>query len=164
MRSVVYILTLLATAGLVAEHNAEAPKTIVDLQPFRKTSAGRGATLVNLNPAVNAWFLLTVNDVTWHLENPEPREQQISLDDKSGMVFISGYSCDLMHGALEEGRKSAQIYYPLCDGRIYLRNPAKGQRTALEDGNGVSARSGVGRREGDRAVSSFAVGPVSRDR
>lgn len=123
---------VLAVAALTA---TDAPKTIVDLQPFRRQSAGRGATLINLNPHVNAWFLLTVNDVAWHLENQAPRAQQLVLDDKSGFVIIEGGkrdACDLFSGALEEGRKSARIYYPLCGGRLYLRNPAKGQRTALE--------------------------------
>ena len=53
------------------QYDAEVPKTILELQPFRDTSsikirsqAGREgrATLVNLNPAVNAWYLLKV---TW---------------------------------------------------------------------------------------------------
>lgn len=123
---------VLAVAALTA---TDAPRTIVDLQPFRRQSAGRGATLVNLNPHVNAWFLLTVNDVAWHLENPQPHAQQLVLDDKSGFSIVEGGkrdACDLLSGALEEGRKSARIYYPLCGGRLYLRNPAKGQRTALE--------------------------------
>ena len=38
----------------------------------------------------------------------------------------------LSSGALDAGRQSTQIYYPLCGGRLWLRNPAKGQRTALE--------------------------------
>jgi hypothetical protein len=108
---------------------------IIDLQPFRRVSSARGATLINLNPAINAWFLLAAGDSTWHLENPQPREQQVMLDDKSGFVIAEGkdrYPCDLLSGALDEGRKSTRIYYPLCGGRLWLRNPAKGQRTALE--------------------------------
>lgn len=118
----------------VAAAVATAP-SIVDMQPFRRTSSARGATLINLNPAVNAWFLLTAGDSTWHLENPKPREQQFVSDEKSGFAIAEGkdrYPCDLLNGALEEGRRSPQIYYPLCGGRLYLRNPAKGQRTALE--------------------------------
>lgn len=119
---------------LVAAATVTAP-SVVDLQPFRQTNSARGATLVNLNQAVNAWFLITAGDTTWHLENPKPREQQLVPDEKSGFAVVEGkdrYACDLLHGALEEGRKSSQIYYPLCGGRLYLRNPAKGQRTALE--------------------------------
>jgi hypothetical protein len=127
----------LAIAALVAGA-AEIPKTIVDLQEFRKTGSNHGATLVNLNPAINAWFLLSVSGeaAVWHLENPKPHEAQILLDEKLplGVAIVEGnnrYSCDLS-GVLEKGRASPLIYYPLCGGRLYLRNPAKGQRTALE--------------------------------
>lgn len=119
---------------LVAAATATSP-SIVDLQPFRQASSARGATLVNLNPAVNVWFVLTIGENKWHLENPRPREQQLVLEEKSGFAVVEGkgrYPCDLLNGALDEGRRSPQIYYPLCGGRLYLRNPAKGQRTALE--------------------------------
>ena len=64
-------------------------------------------------------------------------EAQILLDEKSpsGVVIVEGnhrYSCDLLAERLEQGRASQLIYYPLCGGRVYLRNPAKGRRTALE--------------------------------
>jgi len=135
------------------QYDAEVPKTIVELQQFRQTSsirirsqAGREgvATLVNLNPTVNAWYLLRVDwkdgapEQAWHLENSRPGNARILLDEKysSGLVITEGanrYSCDLLGGnALEQGRNTQLIYYPLCEGRIYLRNPAKGHRTALE--------------------------------
>lgn len=115
--------------------------TIVELQPFRRASSvhvqSGVATLINLNPTINAWFLLNVDGSDWHLENPKPHEAQILLDEKfpSGLVIVEGknrYSCDLFGNVLEEGRNSQLIYYPLCGGRLYLRNPAKGRRTALE--------------------------------
>ncbi len=118
-----------------------APMTIIDLQPFRQTTSTRkgAATLINLNPGINSWFLLSMGGNNWHLENTKPHELQIALDEKypSGAVITEGknkYNCDLFDGALDEGRKSRQIYYPLCGGRLYLRNPAKGERTALEAG------------------------------
>lgn len=153
---------LLAAAGIPAglesqaeQYNAERPKTIVELQQFRSASSvrvrsGAGnqgiATLVNLNPKVNAWFLLSViwsnaasSEPAWHLENPKPREAQILLDEKypSAIVIAEGnnrYPCDLFGSAnaLEQGRNSSLIYSPLCGGRLYLRNPAVGRRTALE--------------------------------
>jgi hypothetical protein len=139
-----------------AEYNAEVPKTIIELQQFRQTSSiklrsGSGntgtATMVNLNPAINAWYLLSViwkegtPETSWHLENPRPRETKVFLEQKSfGLVIAEGnarYSCDLFgtgaaSNALEQGIGSQLIYYPLCGGRLYLRNPAKGARTALE--------------------------------
>ena len=75
-------------------------------------------------------------------QHSKPHDAQILLDEKypSGLVIAEGgnrYSCDLfgagsLPNALEQGRNSQLIYYPLCGGRLYLRNPAKGRRTALE--------------------------------
>jgi hypothetical protein len=148
---------VLAFASQTAQYNAEIPKTILELQQFRRASSihvrsgsGRGgvATLVNLNPAINVSYLLSVTwnasaaEQAWHLENSKPRDARIFLDEKypSGLVIAEGdnrYSCDLFGtaspaNALEQGSNSPLIYYPLCGGRLYLRNPAKGQRTALE--------------------------------
>jgi hypothetical protein len=136
-----------------AEYRAETPKTILELQQFRQTSsshvraAGKDGviTLVNLNPAVNVWYLLTVAwtgstvaEPAWHLENTKPGGARFVLDERheSGLVIDEGnkrYPCDLFGSTgLQQGRSSKLIYYPLCGGRVYLRNPAKGQRTALE--------------------------------
>ena len=138
------------------EYNAEVPKTIIELQQFRQTSSIKlhsspgntgTATLVNLNPAINAWYLLSVtwkegtSGTSWHLENPRPRETKVFFEEKSsGLVIAEGnnrFSCDLFgtgasSNALEQGQHSPLIYYPLCGGRLYLRNHAKGARTALE--------------------------------
>ena len=60
------------------------------------------------------------------------------LDEKypSGLVITEGsnrYSCDLFDAnTLEQGRAAQLTWYPLCQSRLYLRNPAKGHRTALE--------------------------------
>ena len=139
-----------APASQIAQYNAEVPKTILELQQFRQTSsahirsaAGKdgAATLVNLNPYSNNWYLLTVTwngsaETSWHLENPKPHDARLVLDPKypGGIQVLEGknrYSCDLFD-SLEQGRNSRQIYYPLCQNRLYLRNPAKGSRTALE--------------------------------
>ncbi len=158
---------LFATGGFLvglAAGAADAPasvRSIIDLQPYQISSSTRirsgpgksgTARLTNLNPSVNAWFLLSVawdgggEASVWHLENPKPHEMQVVLEEKypSGLVIVEGsnrYSCDLFGGraplnALEQGRDSQRIYYPLCGGRLYLRNPAKGQRTKLEAATG----------------------------
>jgi Hsp20/alpha crystallin family len=97
------------------EFASAAPKTVVELQPFRRVSstsvvsqggAEGTATLVNLNPTINAWYLL---DVTWrdssefsyHLENPEPRFRTLILDPKYpfGIEVVEGkdrYPCNLL--------------------------------------------------------------------
>lgn len=138
------------------EYNAEVRKTIVELQQFRQTNTIRirstdrkegAVSLVSLNPAINVWFLLKIewNGASpanvYHLENTKPAANRLLLDDKypTGIVIASGsgrYLCDLSlagdAGALEQARNSARVFYPLCGGRVYLRNAAKGNRTTLE--------------------------------
>jgi len=144
-----------ASPDQIAEYQAAVPKTIIDLQQFRIATSGRirtdsgsegEATLVNLNPAINAWYLLQVTwpgqaEIHYHLENPEPHSQRIFLDDKYpfGVEIVEGKvqtPCDLFRGAsptpLDQARTSQLIYAPLCGGRLYLRNPARGYRTSLE--------------------------------
>lgn len=153
---------LLAAAALLAlgssddrkkQYDAEVPKTILELQPWRETSSARirsqagkegVATVINLNPAIGAWYVLKIAgkdgaaEQAWHLENAKPEEARVVLDEKApaGLVITEGpnrYPCDLLStNTLEQGRNSQLIYYPLCGGRLYLRNPAKGHRTALE--------------------------------
>ena len=132
-----------------AQPQAAVPKTILDLQAFRQTSSTRiksdkgmqgMATLVNLNPAVNAWYLLQVDwqggsKSFYHLENPQPRSQKLLLDPKypSGIEILEGnahHPCNLFAGgtpgSLQQARNSPAPYASLCDGRLFLRNPAKG--------------------------------------
>ncbi|MGO9603582.1 MAG: hypothetical protein ACLQAT_09335 [Candidatus Binataceae bacterium] len=139
-----------------AEYREEGAKTIIELQQFRSTesivtegSGGRSGktTLINLNPRINTWFLLTLDwgttngRLTYHLENPKPREQSIHLSaaDPYGIEISSGdhsVSCELWSGSaagsLEEARRSSLPYAPLCDGHLYLRNREAGHYTALE--------------------------------
>jgi hypothetical protein len=124
--------------------------TVGDLQPFResqcihvRSASGKSgvATLMNLNPRINSWYLLSVAwsgapAVTYHLENPSSRSRRLILDEKypSGLVLVEGadrYPCEVFDG-LEQARLAPRIYAPLCNGRIYLRNPATGHRTTLE--------------------------------
>ena len=138
-----------------AHYRAEAPKKILELQQFRRSqtiaaAAGGGrvgrATLIELNPQINAWFLLTLDwgdpggRTSYHLQNPAPDTQSVSLNDAEfGGLAISDDSetitCDLWSGEpspLERGSASSLPYAPLCDGRLYLRNPVAGHRTDLE--------------------------------
>ena len=138
-----------------AEYESEAPKTILQLQQFRQTTSiairsGEGkagvASLANLNPTVNRWYVLTITwsgtaEATYHLENPAPASQRLVLDGSfpAGIVIREGanhYSCTLFADRsatpLDQARSSQSIFAPLCEGRLYLRNSAKGQRTSLE--------------------------------
>jgi hypothetical protein len=89
-----------STRGMAApnsgtiEHEVEQTKSIVNLQPFRQATSNKiksnpgtqgTATLINLNPAVNSWYLLEVNwqdgsQSSYHLENPQPRSENLFLD------------------------------------------------------------------------------------
>jgi hypothetical protein len=159
--AVFLILGIPAAPALAAATDSEDPapkgvKTIIDLQPFRQTNsiairdargeAGTG-TLINLNPVIGAWYLLTLDrgkgaaSESYHLENAAPQTQRILLaaDNPTGLVLVEEEKrsfCDLRLTAprtsLLEARASGATYAPLCGGRLYLRNPARGYRTALE--------------------------------
>ena len=134
----------------------KSAKTIIDLQLFRKTVSvsfkGEGgkeglATLINLNPAVNSWYLLRINrgdgspEETYHLQNARPRVQTLLLEENhsNGLTIVRGKEkslCDLWGGEkgerLKDARKSATPYAPLCGGEVYLRNPTKGHQSPVE--------------------------------
>ena len=135
-----------------AQYDAETRKTIIELQPFRRSEAapvsgmrnGR-ATLLNLNPNINSWFLLTLDwdgadgRRIYHLENPDPIAQHVHLSDaQAGLTITTATqsgSCDLMSGkpnALERAVTTGLPYAPLCDGHLYLRNRVAGHYTDLE--------------------------------
>lgn len=138
-----------------AEYQAQISKTIVELQPFRGTMAsptedahGRSgtATLINLNPGVNAWFLLRLTwygpDETevYHLQNVRPGTQALALDDVTGDLQVRSdgktFSCALWSGrmpdSLRRARESRLPYAPLCADRLYLRNVVAGTFTPIE--------------------------------
>src|SRR5215471_10222421 len=138
-----------------AQHESDVAKSILDLQAFRQVSSNQirsnsgiqgTATLVNLNPAVNAWYILEVDwqdgsSSSYHLENPQPGSEKLLLDPKypSGIALSQGnarYPCQLFEnktsGPLDQARNSQAPYANLCDGRLFLRNPVKGHRTKLE--------------------------------
>src|SRR3569833_970453 len=99
------IAGLMAIEDQKSQYDAEAPKTIVELQQFRQSASigitARGkegaATLVNLNPAIGIWYLLTVawKDGTpgqaWHLETPAPHHSSVLLDENyaAGVVIVT---------------------------------------------------------------------------
>jgi hypothetical protein len=138
------------------EYNAERPKSIVELQQFRRTASMRirdqdarqgVATLINLNPRINAWFLLRLdwadgqNGDTYHLENARPERQRIVLDagHPDGIVIEAGdgrHPCDLWSGSsapdLSRARTARSPYSALCEGRVYLRSPTQGRMTSKE--------------------------------
>ena len=143
---------LLAAAIALAAPAArvQAAKTLADLQTGRRgqsiaVGTSARATLVDLNPAVGAWFVLTIEDArgaaTFHLESADPGRQRLRLDAAGGgalEITTDGAAsrCTPWAGpapdALERARRSALPFAPLCDGRLFVRNPVPGNRTTLE--------------------------------
>ncbi len=150
-------LIFLAWALLASPSGAaDRSKTIIDLQPFRKTTSVRIkdaggkeglATLINLNPTINSWYLLRIGwgggapEETYHLQNARPRTQTLLLEETNpnGLAIARGKEksqCDLWGANAREGLrdagKSAVPYAPLCGGGIYLLNPTKGHQSPIE--------------------------------
>ena len=132
---------------------ASAARSIVELQAARRSesvelqdAAGRrgSVTLTDLNPAVNTWFVLTLQwqdgrgADSYHLENVDPLHQRIALDSASpGQLAITAdahtHRCALWPGdALVQAQRTKLPYAPLCIGRLYLRNALPGNRSTLE--------------------------------
>ncbi len=151
----ILLITAVGPGSSGAAEGTGDPKTILDLQPFRRTTSMRiqsageeedRATLINLNPNINAWYVLRLSggapapEEIYHLANARPQLQDLSLGEYNlnGLVILVGqekHGCDLWGptpSALKDARRSGVSYAPLCGERIYLRNPSKGHRTRLE--------------------------------
>ncbi len=147
-------LLVVASSSLLARRLVQ---NIIDLQPHRtdvildvvtKDSTKAGfVRLTNLNPNVNAWYLL---DVTWpgaaqskkfHLENPEPRDRIIFLDKRhpNGLRIVSKgveYICDLwapdQNSELKDVDIEKKTYGAICGGRLFVRNQLEGNESTKE--------------------------------
>jgi hypothetical protein len=134
-----------------AEYNAERPKSILELQPFRRERTARLASgglvqLISLNPTINDWFVLRLarSDNTrrrsFHIENPNPAGQKIvlSADPTPALILTSGGKssrCAPWSGtpsALSSAHRSRRPFAPICGGRLFLRNREVGATTNLE--------------------------------
>jgi hypothetical protein len=159
------VLLAMATRTAAAEPVVPAParsprstSTIVDLQPFRSEmrvavqsadGVAGSATLTNLNPQVNAWFLLTLDwgavrpKEVYHLENARPARAltlqtaspgtvQIDFGDRSPTCTLLLAGARGRPGALDLARTSGLPYAPICDGRLSVRNRTVGRASSLE--------------------------------
>ena len=120
------------------------PKSIIELQPFRQQMRAGELSMIDLNPTVGAWFLLTLPQPggatrDYHLENPRPGLQALRLDAES-RLRLTGKEGEVLcsldpataEAQLELAARSGLPYAPLCEGRLYLRNSVPGTATALE--------------------------------
>ncbi len=131
-----------ATLEQMAQYDAEAAKTIIELQPFRREetatlATGQPVSLLSLNPNINASFLLQFGDALYHFDNPDPGGQSLSLSEAGlrisgpgGEVLCAPWSGD--PGELAAARESGLPFAPLCGARLYLRNTVRGSRSGLE--------------------------------
>lgn len=136
-----------------AEYDADAPKTILELQPFRVETRLRlprpdgtmgVVTLTNLNPYVNTWYLLSLDglgasrQLTYHLQSPRRHALRLLAGDTSNVRITdeSGMTCTIWtgggRGALDEAAASGLPYAPVCGGQLYVRNVVTGHQTSLE--------------------------------
>ena len=157
LRAALVVALLPLGAPAIGEGPSEAPasaaKTIVELQATRRSesvafqnAAGKrgSASLTDLNPAVNAWFVLTLQwpdgrgATSYHLENPDPLNQRIALDGTSpGQLTLTAgggaVRCALWpDDMLAQAQRTKLPFAPLCNGRLYLRNAVPGNRSSLE--------------------------------
>jgi hypothetical protein len=136
-----------------AQYDANTPKTILELQPFRTEThvpirradgtAGT-ATLTNLNPNISSWYLLTLEwtgslaRYDYHLESPQRGTLRVLPGDPNSIRIggDEGSACTLwlskVRGALDDASSSGLPYAPLCAATLYLRNPVAGHHTSLE--------------------------------
>jgi len=137
------------------QYDDDSPKTILELQRFRTTArvplrradgVSGSATLVNLNPAINTGYLLTLSwldstvPTSYHIENTSaaagPLRLLVSRPDVLNLTVANGPPCLLWSNSgarpLDEASSSGLPYAPLCTGLLYLRNSVVGHRTSLE--------------------------------
>jgi hypothetical protein len=149
------VLLLLQGHLIVSAAESVASPNILDLQAFRQgstvsidgTGARGTATLSNLNPRINRWYVLALDRESkegttyFHLENPAPLHQTLLLDrdTRRGLLVrtdLDEFACELWSARsaepLEQARRSGLSYAPLCDGRLFLRNQSTGYRTTRE--------------------------------
>ncbi|MDR3419448.1 MAG: hypothetical protein P4L83_24990 [Nevskia sp.] len=176
-----------ALLGLVCLGAAAQPPatTILDLQPWRQSSVltveaappaegeAEGerdrATLIDLNPAIGAWYVLQLQGKggsrSYHLENPQPLAQTLRLVPQGLQLAAGGHEflCALWPAGaaapLDQARRSGLPYAPLCDGRLFLRNVVAGTYTPLERVTGF-LRDHVW---GGEQIISFVRDEVYRD-
>ena len=164
-----------------AQFDANISKTILELQPFRNesqvtTTSANGvkgtATLVNLNPYVGTWYLLSLDwgsagkPTQYHLESPHPQSLRLAPAEPGTvrLVGMDKFSCttpiESKRGLLEDITAAALPYAPLCEGALYVRNQVKGHATSLERATDF-LRDHVW---GGEKVITFAKDKVYRDK
>lgn len=142
-------------ARQAAEYDASRPKSVVELQQFRRSSTARiegaggrsgQAVLINLSPRINFWYLLQLTwngeeTTSYHLTNSRPETHELILDGAfPGGLLLEGAlgrtECDLWvrdePSSLAVASRLSTPSVDLCDQEVVLRRPTAGRRTRLE--------------------------------
>lgn len=138
--AVIIYLSASVGADQLADYRAPKPKTALELQMFRRsTPLAMGGEWIEINPQINAWYLLRIGEQVYHLENADPQRLRIGPDASfsKGLIVADGARktpCSLWeaNGALEQARASRLPFAPLCDGALFLRNATAGHKTSKE--------------------------------
>ena len=133
-----------------------AAPNVVELQPSRTEQRARidhphgftEAALVNLNPPVGAWYVLSLRGGErpaqhWHLALTDPDRTALRLDEADGGLIVEHEAgppapCPLLtagpEGAipLDAVTEGPSPYVRLCGGAVVLRRAAKGRVTSKE--------------------------------
>ena len=134
-----------------AEYEADRPKSIREIQPFRRAAqtrlpGGMEVRLTSLNPRFNTWFLLDIrpragyDTSTYHLEVADPDATTVSLREGETPALIferdgAVERCTPWEGRrpdLARAKSSGLPYAPICDKRAFVRNEVRGSRTSRE--------------------------------
>lgn len=128
----------------VIELQKAATQTIMTFEDTGPENDGGIATLINLNPTVNTWYVLQVKwpgkggEGSYHLENADPERAKLRLDQSQPTMLIvdegtAEKACELFQG---EGRqrllnaaKGGSGLVPLCDDRVVLRVKIDNRKT-----------------------------------
>ncbi|MBP9708405.1 MAG: hypothetical protein KBD78_12245 [Oligoflexales bacterium] len=154
------IFTLFFVTSLFYPASAFAVKSILELQPFKKTgtaSLGEGTNLrtynlVNLNSNINKWFLLqeflrkgASTNTIYHLENIDP-QNSLNIISENDNVYLeisktnSKENCSILSEEIKqlvrESIKSKDSYTPVCNNLLYIRNFTPGRQSAKEQVTG----------------------------
>jgi len=134
-----YINALMADGQSIINLQTERSQTNVSISGQFQGQA----SLINLNPYANIWYILEVQKAsgsveTYHLENVSPSTQHISIDE-DGLVIAEDSTqsrCYLWSEGSDNpliiAKKSKRPYVEICDGRLYLLNAVTGKRTRKE--------------------------------
>lgn len=138
------------------EYDSRGPKSILELQKFRRvsmidiqndTGAQGTATLWNLNPSINAWYVLSLRwdtsdvDDWYHLANAHPERQDlgltadfpfgITIEDTQNVVLCDLWSKEASP-SLAAAAQADTPYTMLCGEEVTLRRKTVGRKTKLE--------------------------------